>query len=80
MTVELIRDGLAWCAAINIGVLLLWFLGFTLAHDWIYRIHGRWFKLSEEKFDAIQYASMGFFKICVLLFNVAPYLALRIVG
>ena len=80
MTLELIRDGLAWCAVINIGVLLLWFLGFTLAHDWIYRIHGRWFKVSEEKFDAIHYASMGFFKICVILFNVAPYLALRIVG
>jgi len=80
MTVELIRDSLAWCAVINIGVLLLWFLGFTLAHDWIYRMHGKWFKLSEEKFDAIHYASMGFFKICVILFNVAPYLALRIVG
>jgi hypothetical protein len=80
MTVELIRDSLAWCAVINIGVLLLWFLGFTLAHDWIYRIHGKWFKLSWEKFDAIHYASMGFFKICVILFNVTPYLALRIVG
>jgi hypothetical protein len=80
MTVEVIRDSLAWCAVINIAVLLLWFLGFTLAHDWIYRIHGRWFKVSEENFDAIHYASMGFFKICVMLFNVAPYLALRIVG
>ena len=80
MTVELIRDSLAWCTVINTGILLLWFLGFTLAHDWIYRIHGRWFKVSEEKFDAIHYASMGFFKICVILFNVAPYLALRIVG
>ena len=80
MTVELIRDGLAWCAVINIGVLLLWFLGFTVAHDWIYRIHGRWFKVSEENFDAIHYASMGFFKLSILLFNIVPYLALRIVG
>jgi hypothetical protein len=80
MTVELIRNGLAWCAVINIGVLLLWFLGFTLAHDLIYRLHGKWFKLSEETFDAIHYTSMGFFKLCVFLFNIAPYLALRIAG
>ena len=80
MTVELIRDGLAWCVVINIGVLLLWFLGFMVAHNWIYQLHGRWFKLSEENFDTIQYASMGFFKLSILLFNIVPYLALRIVG
>ena len=80
MTVELIRDGLAWCAVINIGILLLWFLSFSLAHNWIYQVHRKWFKLSEETFDAIHYASLGFFKMCVLLFNVVPYLALRIVG
>jgi hypothetical protein len=80
MTVELIRDSLAWCVVINIGVLLLWFLGFMVAHNWIYQLHGRWFKLSEEKFDTIQYASMGFFKLSILLFNIVPYLALRIVG
>ena len=80
MTVELIRDGLAWCAIINMGVLLLWFLVLMVAHDWIYRLHGKWFKLPEEKFDTIQYASMGFFKLSILLLNVVPYLALRIVG
>ena len=80
MTVELIRNGLAWCAVLNMGVLLLWFLGFMVAHDWIYRLHGKWFKLSEEKFDTIQYASMGFFKLSILLLNIVPYLALRIVG
>ena len=80
MTVELIRDSLAWCAVLNMGVLLLWFLGFMVAHDWIYQLHGKWFKLSEEKFDTIQYASMGFFKLSILLLNILPYLALRIVG
>ena len=80
MTVELIRDSLAWCAVLNMGVLLLWFLGFMVAHDWIYQLHGKWFKLSEEKFDTIQYASMGFFKLSILLLNIVPYLALRIVG
>ena len=79
MTVELIRDGLAWCAIINMGVLLLWFLVLMVAHDWIYRLHGKWFKLPEEKFDTIQYASMGFFKLSILLLNIAPYLALLIV-
>ena len=80
MTVELIRDGLAWCAIINMGVLLLWFLGLMVAHDWIYRLHGKWFKLPEKKFDTIQYASMCFFKLSILVLNIVPYLALLIVG
>jgi hypothetical protein len=36
--------------------------------------------LSVERFDAIHYAGMLFFKICIFLFNIVPYFALRIVG
>lgn len=80
MTVELFRDVLAWCSVINIGLLLFWILWLTLAHDFVYRVHGKFLKLSVEKFDAIHYAGMAFFKICIFVFNIVPYLALRIVG
>jgi len=80
MPIEIVRDVLAWCVVINIGLLLWWWLFLTLAHDFVYRIHGKWFKLSEERFDAIHYSGMLFFKICIFLFNIVPYLALRIVG
>ena len=80
MTVEIIRDVLGWCTVINFALLLLWFTFFSLAHDWVYKVHGRWFSLSKENFDAIHYAGMAFFKLCIFLLNFAPYLALRIVG
>ena len=79
MTVEQISDVLAWCSVINIGLLLWWFLLFALAHDFVYRLHGKWFKLTVERFDAIHYAGMAFFKIGIFLLNIVPYLALRIV-
>jgi len=80
MTLELIRSTLAWCAVINFGLLLWWYLFFILAHDWMYRVHGKWFKLSVETFDAIHYGGMALFKLGILLFNLAPYFALRIIG
>ena len=80
MTIEIIRDTLAWTSVINLVLLLLWFLFFTLAHEWVYRVHGKWFKISMEKFDEIHYAGMALFKIGIFLFNLGPYLALRIVG
>lgn len=78
MTVELIRDFLLWCTVINLGLLLWWFLFFTLAHDWTYRLHSRWFDLPAQRFDAIHYTGMAILKIGILFFNLVPYIALRI--
>jgi len=33
-----------------------------------------------EQFDAIHYAGMTVFKLGIILFNLVPYIALRIVG
>ena len=80
MTMELIRDTLGWCALINIGMLLFWWLLFVLARDFVYRMHSKWFKLSEENFDKIHYMGMAIYKVIIFVFNLVPYLALRIVG
>lgn len=50
------RKMLFWCGVINYGVLLLWFLVFLFAHNWIYLLHSRWFHFSVEQFDMLHYA------------------------
>ncbi len=80
MSIEVTRTFLLWCTVINYGILLVWFLCFALAHDWIQRIHGRWFRLSSDQFDAIHYAGMALFKIEILLFNLVPFVVLWIVS
>jgi hypothetical protein len=80
MSMVMVQDVLLWCVIINYGVLLVWFLVFLLAHNWMYRLHGRWFHLSVEQFDALHYAGMALYKIGILLFNLVPYIALWIVG
>jgi len=70
MTIEFTRNFLLWCTVINYGVLLVWFLVFVFAHDWMLRIHGRWFRLSRDQFDALHYAGMSIFKIGIILFNL----------
>jgi len=80
MTIDILRNFFLWCWIINMGLLLWWYLFFTLAHDWMYRLHGKWFKLTKESFDAIHYGGMAFFKICIFVFNLVPFLVLLIVG
>jgi ABC-type uncharacterized transport system permease subunit len=80
MSIEILRNFLMWCTVINYGILLVWFLFFMFARDWIQRLHGRWFRLSGEQFDSLHYAGMSVYKIGILLFNLVPYVALCIVG
>ncbi|UCD55505.1 MAG: hypothetical protein JSV93_01530 [Candidatus Omnitrophota bacterium] len=79
MTIETIRAVLGWCFIINMGLLLWWFFAIAVLHDWVYKIHGKWFKLSVETFDAIHYAGIAFFKIVIFVFNIVPYFALCII-
>lgn len=80
MTTNEIRDVLLWCTGINYAVLVVWFCVFVFAHDWMYRIHGRWFKFSLETFDAIHYAGLAVYKIGIILLNLVPLIALYIVS
>jgi hypothetical protein len=80
MTLETIRAVVAWCSVINLGLLLLWVLFIWLFNDWIYRLHSKWIQISKEQFNAMHYGGMGLFKMGILLFNLVPYLAMRIVG
>ncbi len=80
MAIDLVRNAFMWCSIINMGILLWWFLFVVLAHDWVYHFHGKWFKLSVERFDTIHYTGIVFFKILIFVFNIIPYVALLIVG
>jgi hypothetical protein len=77
-SIELTRF-LIYSAFVNYIILIVWFLAFLTAHDWLYRLHARWFKLAPESFDAIHYGGMAVYKIGILLFNLAPLFAFTLV-
>jgi hypothetical protein len=78
MTPNEIRNVLLWCVGINYALLFIWFGVFVFAHDWLHGMHGRWFKLSGETFDAIHYAGLAAYKIGILLFFLVPLVALLV--
>jgi len=76
MTVCEIKSVLIWCVVINYAVLFIWFGAFAFAHDWIYKMHLRWFSIPVETFDAVHYAGLAVYKIGILLFFLIPLIAL----
>lgn len=79
MTIEQLSEVLLWCFVINMGLLMWWAGFFILAHDFVYNLHTKWFKISVERFDAIHYAGMAIYKIGMFMFFLVPWMAMKIV-
>lgn len=79
MPLETLRGFFLWCTIINYCLLLLWTALFFFAPSWR-QMQRRWFKISDETFDALHLGGMGLFKLGIVLFNLVPYIALLIVG
>jgi len=80
VTLGQLKEFLIWSTVVNYAVLVVWFVAFVYAHDWLYRMHGRWFKLPVERFDALHYGGMAVYKIGILLLNLVPLLTLLIIS
>jgi hypothetical protein len=79
MVLELICNLLAWCTLINFVLLIFWVAIFYLAHDCVYNLTAKCFKLeiSKGSFDIINYSGIGLFKMFIIMFNLVPYIVLR---
>ena len=80
MTIETIREFLGWCAVINIGFLMLSSIFVIAMRGAASRIHGKMFNLDEKYLSQAYFQFLAQCKIAIIVFNVVPYFALRIVG
>ena len=78
MTLEMLRAFFGWCAVFNVGVLVLWFLILLVAGAHIYRMQGKMLGLEPMEVRVLHYRTFAYYKVGTMLFNLAPYLALRI--
>ena len=78
MTIETLRHFFAWCFVVNYAILLLWFAMHMGLHSWAVGVSQRFFRVTPETYDSTTYRGMLFYKLGIFLFNLAPYLALRI--
>lgn len=78
MTTAQIERALLWSAGINYVVLLVWVALIVLAHDPLLRLSQKWFRVDVAKFDQIQYGAIAAYKLAIIMFNVVPYVAIRL--
>ena len=80
MSHQVLSEFLLCCTLLNYAVLIVWFAAFSLGHEWMFKLHGRWFRLTVAQFDALHYGAMAAYKVGILLLNLVPYIALSLVA
>lgn len=79
MTMAQLTSFLGWCTAINIALLAVSWLSQALFRDAIANLAGKMFGISREAYGAAYLAAFANFKVLVVVFNLVPYLALRLI-
>ncbi len=77
-TIEAAREFLGWCSVINIGLLIFSGIFVVLFRGPISRIHAKMFNLDESNISRAYFQYLAQYKIAILVFNIVPYFALRI--
>lgn len=80
MNIETVRTFLAWCTAMNLGLLVLSALVVGCCQGPIRRLHAKLFGLDDAFLRQSYFRFLANYKIGILIFNLVPYLALRIMA
>ncbi len=70
---------LGWCSVINIFLLFLAFIIVTLFQSQIVQLHARLFGLNKQEIPALYFEYLGHYKLLILIFNLVPYIAIKVV-
>ena len=71
---------LGWSSVISSSILLLTTIMLSTIRGPIVRVHSRMLGLDEEALLGVYVTYLSQFKILVLVFNLSPYFALKIMG
>ncbi len=80
MTIDALTELLGWASTINIVVLMLSTLGLVAMRGVISNIHSRLFGLDEKDLGRAYFQYLAQYKIAIIVLNIAPYLALKIMA
>jgi len=79
MTIDTLAALLAWSTVLNMGMLTFAALMLVSMRSSISSIHARMFKLEEADLSRAYFQYLAQYKILIFVFNLMPYLALRII-
>ncbi len=79
-SIETLATFLGWCTVINFGLMAFGLVKLLLIRDWAIGVHAKMFGLDEAPVRASYFQYFVNYKIAILVFNLGPYVALKIMS
>jgi len=79
-SIDSLAEFFGWCTLINVGLLMLTFLFITAARPLIVGLHSKLFGIAEAELPAAYLQYLAIYKIGIILLNLVPYIALKIMS
>ncbi len=79
-SLETLTAFLGWCTVINIGLLMVAAVVLGLMRRPISQIHAKMFDLNEADLSRGYFQYLAQYKIAILVLNLVPYVALKIIA
>lgn len=80
MSIDALTTFFGWCSIINIILLMFTSIMLIVWKDPVSKIHARLFALKQEQVLQEYFQYLANYKIAVLVLNIVPYLALKIMS
>ena len=80
ITLSQLTELLGWASVINIAYLILATVILIFMKDSVTSIHTKLFNIDGNELNSKYFDFLSMYKIATLVFIVAPYLALKIIG
>jgi hypothetical protein len=77
-TIDTFTAFLGWCSVINIGILVFSTIILILLKEPISRLHSKLFKVNQADLPSMYFQYLGNYKIAIIIFNLVPYIALKV--
>lgn len=80
MTIEELTAFLGWASVINMAFLLISTCLLITMRKWVVRIHSALFDIEQKDLGKAYFQYLAQYKIAIIVLNLTPYLALKIIG
>ena len=78
--VQVVTTFFGWCSIVNLGFYLFTVVALMGFRGPIKKIHSAVSAVPDEKLDEIYFNYLGSFKMAVVVLNIAPYFALKLMA
>ena len=71
---------LGWCTTINLGIYLFTAIVLIVFRKPVKNIHSKLYGISIEKLDEVYFNYLANYKLAIIILNIVPYAALKIIS